>query len=69
MGKILILCGLILMSLGLLWPFFKKMGLGELPGDFYIKREGFSFYFPLATCLLISLGVSALIWFIQWLKK
>ncbi|MBP9865833.1 MAG: DUF2905 domain-containing protein [Candidatus Omnitrophica bacterium] len=48
-GVILVLAGLVMAGLG------KVPGVGKLPGDFYYKRGNFSFYFPLATCLLVSL--------------
>ncbi|HRK61021.1 MAG TPA: DUF2905 domain-containing protein [Candidatus Omnitrophota bacterium] len=63
MAKILILLGCGLIIAGILWHFAggesSMRGLlkwvGKLPGDIRIERESFSFYFPLATCLLISL--------------
>ena len=62
-GKTLILFGLILVAAGLLWIFGGKIPLlGKLPGDIRIERENFSFYFPLGTCILISLVVSLLLW-------
>lgn len=64
MGRWLIVLGLILVILSLLWPFFGKI-LGRLPGDIVIKRENFTFYFPLATSLIISLILSTVIWFIR----
>lgn len=55
-GRMLILFGAVLIVVGLV--FFlggKFLNLGRLPGDIYIKQEGFSFYFPLVTCIIISL--------------
>ncbi|HOB86466.1 MAG TPA: DUF2905 domain-containing protein [Bacillota bacterium] len=46
-GGIIVLAGLLLLALG-------RLGLGRLPGDIFIQRENFVFYFPLATCILIS---------------
>lgn len=48
--------------LGLAWPWLAKLGLGRLPGDIHVQREGFSFSFPLTTSIIISLVVSLLIW-------
>jgi hypothetical protein len=42
-----------------------KLGLGRLPGDIVIEREGFSFYFPLTTGLIVSALVSALLWLLS----
>ena len=58
-GKILILFGSLLVILGVIFSFFGKVPyLGKLPGDIYIKKENFTFYFPLATCILISIILS-----------
>jgi hypothetical protein len=55
-GKLLVVLGLFLVFVGLLFVFdFKLPWLGRLPGDIYIKRDGFTFYFPLTTSILISL--------------
>ena len=59
LGKWLIVAGLSLALAGAAISFLPRVPfLGRLPGDIYIKRENFSFYFPLATCLLLSLIVS-----------
>jgi hypothetical protein len=64
-AKMLILAGIVLLAIGLLLLIFHKIPyLGKLPGDIYIRRENFSFYFPLASCILISLAVSFLLWII-----
>ncbi len=56
LGKILILFGILLVVLGFVFTVGVKIPwLGQLPGDIYIRRENFTFYFPLTTCLLISL--------------
>jgi uncharacterized protein HemY len=55
LGKTLIVFGLVLVAVGIVLSFAPKIPwLGRLPGDIVIRRESFSFYFPLATCLLIS---------------
>jgi len=61
----LIALGLILVAAGLLWPLASKLGLGRLPGDILLQREGFTFYFPLMTGLVISVVVSIAIWFLR----
>jgi hypothetical protein len=62
MARLLILAGIALIVIGLAWPFLGKLGLGRLPGDFAIRREGFSFYFPLMTCLVLSAAASLVFW-------
>jgi len=61
-SKWLIIVGLILVAAGLLWPVMSKLGLGRLPGDIVVRRDGFGLYFPLMTCLVISVVVSIVIW-------
>ncbi|MGH7949177.1 MAG: DUF2905 domain-containing protein [Candidatus Binataceae bacterium] len=61
-GKTLVIVGLSLATLGaLLWASASVPWMGKLPGDIYIKRGNFTFYFPLATCIVLSLVVSAVI--------
>jgi hypothetical protein len=56
MGKLTALLGLILLMFGLLfWPGSKIPFLGRLPGDILIKRERFTFFFPLVTCITLSI--------------
>jgi hypothetical protein len=62
MQRALIVAGIVLLAIGLAWPWLAKLPLGRLPGDLRIEREGFSFYFPLATGLLISAVVSLILW-------
>ena len=61
----LVTVGLLLVVLGLLWPWLGKLGLGRLPGDIVIERGNFSFYFPIVTCLAVSLIVSLILWFLN----
>jgi hypothetical protein len=65
MRRILIGLGIALLVAGLLWPWLAKLGLGRLPGDIRIERDGFSFYFPLVTGLLISAVISLILWFLR----
>lgn len=65
MQKLLILTGLILLAAGLAWPWLRRLPFGRLPGDIHIAREGFSFSFPVVTCLVISVVVSLLLWFLR----
>jgi hypothetical protein len=65
MQKLLITTGLILLAAGLLWPWLRRLPLGRLPGDIHVVREGFSFSFPIVTCLVISVVLSLLLWFFR----
>lgn len=56
LGKIIILAGVFLVIFGLLLTFSNKIPfIGRLPGDFVFKRDNFSFYFPLATSIILSI--------------
>lgn len=70
MGKLLILLGAVLLAVGLLITYLPGLPWGRLPGDFSLQRGNFRLYFPLATCLLLSLLISLLLWllsrFRQW---
>ncbi len=62
-GKTLILLGLLIAAAGALLTLAGKIPwLGRLPGDIFIKRENFSFYFPLGTCILLSALFSLILW-------
>ena len=62
LGKLLMLMGAILLGLGALFTLAGRIGwLGKLPGDFRFERDGFSFYFPLATSLLLSILLTLII--------
>jgi hypothetical protein len=62
MQRALIITGLIILAVGLAWPFIGKLPLGRLPDDIVIDRPGFKLYFPLTTGILISLALSFLAW-------
>ena len=61
----LVVIGLVLILVGLLWPFLSKLGLGRLPGDIVIERGNFRFYFPIVTCLIVSVVLSFFLWLLN----
>jgi hypothetical protein len=62
-GRALIVLGLVLVGVGLLLSLVGKVPwLGRLPGDIHVERGNWSFYFPLATSLLLSVVLSLLFW-------
>ena len=65
MRRILIIVGTVLLLVGLLWPWLSKLGLGRLPGDIRVETANGIFYFPITTCLVISIVASLVIWFIR----
>ena len=66
MQQILITLGIVILILGLLWPWLSQLPFGRLPGDIHIERENFSFHFPLMTGLVISVVLTLIMW---WLRK
>jgi len=65
-GRTLLILGLVMVGLGLVWILMPLIPwLGRLPGDIRIERENFRFYFPLGTCLLLSLVLSLVVWIVR----
>jgi hypothetical protein len=60
-GKLLLVGGGLIAGVGLLILIFGRLGLGRLPGDIFIQRDNFTFYFPLATMILISILLTLLV--------
>jgi DUF2905 family protein len=66
LGRIIIVLGIILIVVGIIVTFSSKIPfLGRLPGDIYIHKKGFTLYFPLATSILLSVIVSAILYFFR----
>ena len=65
MQRALIIVGLVIAAVGVLWPWLSKLGRGRLPGDIRIETESGGFYFPLMTCLIISVVLSLVLWLIR----
>jgi hypothetical protein len=65
MSRTLIIIGLAIAAVGLAWPWLGRLGLGRLPGDIYLHGEHFSFYFPLATGILVSVALTLLLWLLS----
>ncbi|MDD5155816.1 MAG: DUF2905 domain-containing protein [Candidatus Omnitrophica bacterium] len=64
-GKTLIIFGVILIGLGLFLSLVNKVPfLGRLPGDIYVQKKNLTFYFPLATSVLLSIILSAILWLV-----
>jgi hypothetical protein len=60
--RFLIGLGLIILVVGILWPLLSRIGLGRLPGDILYQRGNATFYFPIATSVLVSIVLSLLLW-------
>ena len=65
MQRALIVIGIALVLIGVAWPWMAKLGLGRLPGDIRIEGEHGGFYFPIATCLIVSAVLSLVLWLLR----
>lgn len=65
-GKTLVILGAIVMAIGLLlWKTGGFGPLGKLPGDISVQKENFSFHFPIVTCIVISVGLTLIMWLLR----
>lgn len=62
MQRTLIVIGVILVVIGLLWPWLGKLPFGRLPGDLVVRREQFSLFVPITSMVLVSLALSLILW-------
>ena len=60
MQKMLIILGIIILAVGILYPYIKKISLGQLPGDLVFKSENLTLFFPIVTCIIISVVLTIL---------
>lgn len=65
MQRALIAIGVLVLLAGLFWPWLTKLGLGRLPGDIRVETENGVFFFPITTCIIISIVLSLVFWFIR----
>ncbi len=68
-GKILVIAGLALVLLGAAIWGLSRIGFRGLPGDIYYESDNVRIYFPIITCLVLSLLLSALVWLWLWLSQ
>jgi hypothetical protein len=62
MRKIFIGIGILLIVLGIVWPWVGKLPIGRLPGDIIINKPGLKLYFPITTMIIVSIIISILVW-------
>ena len=65
MQRLLITLGIILVLGGLAWPWLARLGLGRLPGDIRIERDGFTLFVPLTSGLVVSAVISLILWLLR----
>jgi heme/copper-type cytochrome/quinol oxidase subunit 2 len=63
--RTLVILGLLLVLVGLAWPWLGKLPFGRLPGDIVVNRENFRVYFPLTTMIIVSILLSVIVWFLR----
>ena len=64
MVRFVIVFALAAIVVGLFWHYLNKLGLGRLPGDIVVQRKNKTYYFPIATCLILSMLFSAVLWWL-----
>lgn len=70
MPKLLMAAGAVLFLVGLIWMLVgKSIPLGRLPGDIAIEKENVRFYFPIVTCILISVVLSVVMYLVRLFMK
>ena len=71
LGKLLLLVGVILIGVGALLAFGAKLPfrLGRLPGDIAYQGRNGSFYFPIVTCIVVSLGLTLIFWVVNFIRR
>ena len=62
MQRALVILGIVLVAAGLAWPWLAKIPFGRLPGDIRIEGEHGGFFFPVTTCLVVSIVLSLILW-------
>ena len=65
MQKTLILLGIVILAIGLLWPWLGKLPIGRLPGDIIIDRPHLKVFIPITTMIIVSLVISIILWLIK----
>ncbi len=67
---ILVLVGGLVLTIGVVWLLLPAVPwLGKLPGDIAVERGNFHFYFPLATCILVSAVLSGILWLVRYFSR
>lgn len=66
----LVIFGVLIAAIGLVWLFAPSVSwLGKLPGDIVIDRKNFQFYFPVTTCILLSLVLTGIMWVVRYFSR
>ena len=68
MQKLLIVLGIVILVSGILYPYLKKLGIGQLPGDIMFKSGNSTFFFPIVTCIIISVVLTIIFNLFKWVN-
>ena len=68
-GKLILLTGIVISAVGVVIIFLSKTGLFKLPGDLYFEGKNWKIYFPVVSCLIISIVLTVIFWIIHYLRK
>lgn len=63
--KIIIAAGIIIILIGLTWPWLSKLPFGKLPGDIVVDKPSFKFFFPITSMIILSIIISVIVWLIR----
>jgi len=66
--RVLVILGILLIVIGLLWPWLSRFPIGRLPGDIIINKPGLKIYIPLSTMIVASIILSFFLWIISKIK-
>lgn len=68
-GKLLLIMGVVISVIGLGMILLSKAELFRLPGDIHLEGKNWKFYFPIVSCLIISVVLTVIMWIIHWFRK
>lgn len=69
-SKFLIVAGVVIIGIGLIWAFLGRfINLGRLPGDIAVEKGSFKLYFPIVTCIVISVALTLISYLVRWFTK
>jgi len=65
MQRLLIAAGVLAVIAGIAWPWLSRLPFGRLPGDIHVERAGWSFHFPIMTCIIVTVVLTLLVWLLR----
>ena len=68
-GKYILITGIVISIIGGIIILFGKIGISRLPGDIEIEGKNWKIYFPVISCIVISIILTGILWVVRWLRK